>query len=222
MFEPLLKVDAWVFHLDECAISPISHPADAARAAQIADPVPRRRYARGRAALRRVLALRLGINPEAVALEIAPGGKPGVAGCDFSISHSGPWLVVAVGDTAVGVDIEMPRPRRNMMDLAERFFSARDIRYLRDAAEMARDRAFFRLWVAKEAALKCAGVGLALHLHKAECIVAEQALVGVRWDGERFSVQEFHLPDGTPGAVAWRGENKAQIEWRDPAEIAAS
>jgi 4'-phosphopantetheinyl transferase len=195
---------------------------DAVRAAQISDPVRRLRYQRGRSALRSVLGIRLGINPENVTFEIAPGGKPRIAGCEFSISHSGPWLVVAISDAVVGVDIETHGRPRNVIGLAERFFSARDLASLREAPEAQRDNAFIRQWVAKEAALKCDGTGLAFHLHKAECVMDGTGILGVRWDEQRFSIHEFALRDGTPGAVAWRGGDKAHIEWRDAAEIGVS
>jgi 4'-phosphopantetheinyl transferase len=162
------------------------------------------------------------MEPENIALNVAPGGKPHVAGCEFSISHSGSWLVVAISDAPVGVDIEINKPRRDVMDLAVRFFSASDIHFLRQAKNAERDRAFIRQWVAKEAALKAAGVGLALHLGRTECVFEESAIREVRWDAERFAIHEFTLPDGTPGALAWAGGRPADVQWRDPAEISVS
>ncbi len=219
MTEAFLKIDVWAFRLDECEIRQNPALQDADRAAKITDSARRLRYERGRSALRKIIGNRLGINPAEVAFEIAPGGKPMAAGCEFSISHSGPWFVAAVGDSAVGVDIETHEPRRNVMDLAERFFSARDVQILRAAEENRRDGAFIRQWVAKEAALKCDGVGLALHLHKVECVMDGADILGVRWETKRFSIHGFALPDGTPGAVAWAGDGKAHIRWRNAGEI---
>ena len=220
--ESPLSIDAWPFQLDEFTPRPVSHPEDAARAAVISDPLRKIRTQRARAALRRVLGLRLGMKPELVALEIAAGGKPFVAGCEFSISHSGPWLAVVVSGSAVGVDVESQRPRRNAAEIAARFFSARDILSLQETEAARREIFFLRQWVAKEAALKAAGVGLSAHLHKAECVLENSSVRGVRWDAERFAIHEFSLRDGTPGAVAWRGDGPAQIKWRDPAEANVS
>lgn len=216
-----VKIEAWAFQLDECSIPPALHPGDSARPAQFSNPTHRLRHERGRSALRSVLAIRLGIKPRDVAFEISPRGKPGVIGCEFSISHSGPWLVVAVSSNAVGIDIETSRRPRNVAALAARFFSVRDHRSLCDARDAERDRVFIRQWVAKEAALKCDGRGLA-GLHKAECIMDESGISGVRWDAQQFSVHEFTLADGTPGAAAWRGDADARIEWRNAAEINVS
>jgi len=211
------RIEIWAFQLDECLFGAVFHAADAARAAAISDPLRKIRFERGRALLRRVLGLRLGARPEDIEFEILPGGKPRVAGCEFSISHSGPWLVVAASDTAVGVDVEAQRPGRDVMELAGRFFSAHDFELLRQSAGP-QFQGFLRQWVAKEAALKAAGVGIANHLGRAECAADGGAIRGVRWDAESYAIHEFTLRDGTPGAVAWRGGISADVKWRDGAE----
>jgi 4'-phosphopantetheinyl transferase len=220
MTTPLLLIEAWPFPLDELALP--AFPADEARAAGIADEGRHRRNIQARSALRHVLGLRLALPPRDIVLEIAPGGKPRVSGCEFSISHSGGWLVVVTGAMPVGVDIETQRPRRNVADMAARFFSAQDAAMLCNADDARRDRIFIQQWVAKEAALKAAGVGISLHLHKAECVFDKSAIREVRWDSEQFSIREFSLRDGTPGAVAWQGAGSAEIRWRDPAELNVS
>ena len=92
------------------------------------------------------------------------------------------------------------------------------------AAGVVRERLFLQQWVAKEAALKAAGVGLSRHLHQAECHYGEAAIRAVRWGrgpAEAFAIREFSLPDGTPGAVAWE-DGAAELRWRDAAEVNVS
>ena len=52
------------------------------------------------------------------AVERAPGGKPYFPDrpelC-FSLSHSGPWALCALGDGPVGADVETVRPRREAL-----------------------------------------------------------------------------------------------------------
>ena len=88
-------------------------------------------------------------------------GKPFVEnGPYFSISHCKQGIVVAVADEPIGVDIE---EIRNVDDaLIERVLSKTE-RFALQATvngEMARDRAFTRLWTQKEAVLKAQGTGI--------------------------------------------------------------
>ena len=222
MKKPFAPIDAWIFRLDDLDLPPLT--IDLERASKIADADRRRFHALGRSLLRKVLALLLNRSPEEIIFQIAPGGKPHVRGCEFSISHSGCWLAVATGDRPIGVDVESQSPRRDPLELAHRFFSEPDAARLRAVSDTARRRVFLQQWVAKEAALKAAGVGLSQHLAEAECVFENETVREVRWGSSPstvFAIEEFALPDGTPGAVAGeRGSGK--IRWRNPVEIGVS
>jgi 4'-phosphopantetheinyl transferase len=166
--------------------------------------------------------MRLGISPREIVFSAGAEGKPhveGYDGCEFSISHSGDWLVIGTCRTAIGVDIETRRPRADPLTLARRFFSESDVVALADGDA---SEAFQWQWVAKEAAVKAAGCGLANHLHRATCIRDTGAIVGVRWDDEYFSISTFRLEDGSPGALAWAGKARAELRWRDVTELVIS
>lgn len=52
------------------------------------------------------------------AVERAPGGKPYFPdrpGLCFSLSHSGPWALCALGDGPVGADVETVRDRKSVV-----------------------------------------------------------------------------------------------------------
>lgn len=186
------------------------------RAVRLDAPVADRR-AKAKMILRRVLARRLGIEPGDVVIRVAAGGKPYADGCAFSISHSGPWLVIATGAVELGIDVEFKsRPPQRALELAERFFHPDDAERLRARCGA---EAFLRQWVAKEASLKAAGVGIGGYLHKARCVFDGDAVAAVRWDGEHYSIREFQLTDGTPGALAWRGTSAMKVVWREPGSI---
>ncbi|MCF0138009.1 MAG: 4'-phosphopantetheinyl transferase superfamily protein [Oscillospiraceae bacterium] len=87
---------------------------------------------------------------------IAPGGKPVSESAHFSLSHCGRYSVCAVADVCVGVDIEAPR--RDILPLARRFFSASE--YEEIAGSDAPEELFCAVWVRKEACIKCSGQGL--------------------------------------------------------------
>lgn len=73
-------------------------------------------------------------------------GKPYFEGGFLSISHSGEWVLVAVSETEIGVDIEKIRPADT-----ERL----NRKYFADSPEN-----FFENWVKKESMFKKLGTGL--------------------------------------------------------------
>jgi 4'-phosphopantetheinyl transferase len=107
------------------------------------------------------------------------------------------------------VDCERVRPRPRALDLA-RASSPRRARLAGAlAAGAVRDRAFLRLWCAKEAVLKAHGHGLSFGLEKlrfaeggAALVLAEcDAGLGARSD---WSLHEFEPGTGYVAALAWR------------------
>ena len=122
----------------------------------------------GHALLRILLGRRLGIAPPAVVL--ADGdGKPRLAGPspghEFSLSHSGQSVVVAItADVPVGVDVERVRTDRDVSALIERVLTPEEQLALARRRGTARDEAFYRYWVRKEAAVKATGHGMRMPL----------------------------------------------------------
>ena len=94
-----------------------------------------------------------GRDPET--LDREPDGKPFWEGAHFNLSHSGPWVVLAVGDGPVGVDVEAFRPGRNVTGLANRHFTPEEQAFVNQDEER-----FLRVWTAKESRLKRTGLGL--------------------------------------------------------------
>lgn len=93
-------------------------------------------------------------------------GKPALAGpsrCSFNLSHSEDDAVVLIAASGeIGVDVEVLRPMRDALALAERNFSASENAELRSLPESERDHAFLTAWTRKEACLKALGSGLSI------------------------------------------------------------
>ena len=78
----------------------------------------------------------------------------------FNISHAGGYVALALSDTEVGIDIQNRRNNRET-DMAERFFSERESKAVKDDPD--RD-IFYKLWSRKEALGKCTGEGVRPYL----------------------------------------------------------
>ena len=134
-----------------------------ARAECFRSDLVRARYIVGRAALRRVLADRLGCLPAAVRFSCGSNGKPMLEGgrshVEFNLAHSGGDAVIALTDgAAVGVDIELLRPIADVESLARLVFSDAERRELELVSDPV--SAFLNGWTRKEAYVKALGLGL--------------------------------------------------------------
>ena len=77
-------------------------------------------------------------------------GKPYFAnGPYFNISHSGDYVVMAIADKEVGIDIEENRPKDMTMLL--KIFNEAESKMIKEHAD------FYYLWCAKESLIKCIG-----------------------------------------------------------------
>ena len=91
---------------------------------------------------------------------VTPAGKPYFPArpeFHYSISHSGEWVVCAVGAVPLGVDIQVERPVRPVVFRA---LSPVEQRELDGLEEQERFPAFFDVWCLKEAYSKAIGLGL--------------------------------------------------------------
>ena len=88
-------------------------------------------------------------------------GKPFIVGVEnvfFNISHSGDYVVCAVSDREIGIDIEKRAKAR--MEVAGRFFHGEEVAQLKMSEEDKQDQLFFNYWSVKESFLKYIGTGL--------------------------------------------------------------
>lgn len=128
-------------------------------------------------------------------------GKPFWLGgsLSLSISHSGNYIAVAVGQEAVGVDVE--KKRKAAPAVAKRWFRLEENTLLESLSEAERSRLFFRLWTMKEAALKYAGEGLSGGIENVDCLaLIETARSGAE---DELAGRSFALDgDATVSVVA--------------------
>ena len=101
--------------------------------------------------------------PHPLDIAIHEGGKPYLTAAPdvhFSLSHSGAWVVCAVSDHPVGVDIQQCRSFKP--NIADRFFHPDEVQYLSALPPAERETAFYTLWTLKESYVKADGRGLRL------------------------------------------------------------
>ena len=119
----------------------------------------RRQFLIGRVLARQALGDVLGVAPQGLTIDDVAGQRPVLGGADqrasFSISHSGQWVACAVSNgAAIGLDIEILDPARDIAALAQQAFDDEQCAWLSGRPETSRLRDFYRLWSTQEAAIK--------------------------------------------------------------------
>lgn len=102
-----------------------------------------------------------GIPANEIIFEKNKYGKPhvvGRSGVHYNISHSGDYVVCAVGESPVGIDVQ--EIKDGSLDVADRFFSKEEKEVLAMTGEEVRRDLFCEMWSLKEAYIKCIGLGL--------------------------------------------------------------
>jgi 4'-phosphopantetheinyl transferase len=181
---PIDSLEYHTAHLWFCFIDQaLSDPIRAKRYPTVLDRTERERWERfqveharneflvGHVLVRTILSRYASVTPHDWRFEINEHGRPSIARglCDldvrFNLSHTRGLTacLIALG-ADVGVDVEWADRTGGGPDLADRFFSAPEVRSLRALpAEQQRDR-FFQYWTLKESYIKARGMGLAIPL----------------------------------------------------------
>jgi 4'-phosphopantetheinyl transferase len=173
----------------------------------------RNRFVAARGLLRELLGKYLQQAPAALEFSYGQHGKPALAGKEassglcFNLSHSAGLAVYAIAkERNLGVDVEHVRPESAGDEIAQRYFSAREVSDLRTLPPEERVAGFFHCWTRKEAYLKATGMGLQIPLDSFSVSVLPakpaQFLGGV---DPRWHMDAFHPVEGYVAAVAYDG-----------------
>lgn len=124
-----------------------------------------------RALVRTTLSRYADVDPAAWQFEKGDHGKPEVsapglkAPLRFNLSHTRRYIVCAVTRRDdLGVDIETTQRKNDVLNIADRYFSQREITDLFDLPEHQQHNRFFDYWTLKEAYMKARGEGISLGL----------------------------------------------------------
>lgn len=113
--------------------------------------------------LRYGLGKDFGIEQEDILFETNEYGKPKLKKQEnifFNFSHSGDWVVCAIGDKPLGVDVEQIKGKD--LEIAKRFYTEYEYEDLLRQKEEKRPECFIKYWTLKESYTKAEGKGLSI------------------------------------------------------------
>lgn len=103
----------------------------------------------------------------------------------FNISHTRELIVCAVAPCRhVGIDIELPGLKQDVLGIADHYFSDREKEFLRRQSKLKKEKYFYRFWTLKEALLKAEGKGLSIGLDKISFDISRKPTVYLHVDPE--------------------------------------
>lgn len=185
---------------EEARLANLLDDDERARAARFRFARDRRRFVVRRGRAREWLAEAIGGNPAHLRFTTNAHGKPELSGGPlFSLSHSGETMMLAIGDVALGCDIEAIDPALDWPSLARTFFSDAENAALAALAPEAAHTAFFACWARKEAFVKALGRGLSYPLDAFTVSVGESAAIVS--GGEGWAAHPVAPPDGYRAAL---------------------
>ena len=150
-------VHVWAVPLDDASVDldggrELLSPDERERAARFHFEQHRRRYLIAHIALHEILGRYLQIDPAQLFFELGSNGKPrlpaslAASGVDFNLSHSHEMALLAVNRIGeLGVDIEYVKPDFKFQEIAERFFTAREVAAMRGLADRAAAPGVFQM-----------------------------------------------------------------------------
>lgn len=158
-------------------------------------------YIVAHAGLRSILSCYLKTAPADLQFVTGVNGKPSLApefaggGLQFNLSHSHEMAILGVTQGhEIGVDIEWIKEDYEFHEVAEHFFTTKEITQLRALPVELQRQAFFRCWTSKEAFLKAKGTGLSGELDEVEIQLTAEQHVHIH-----ASVPGWTLAELTPG-----------------------
>ena len=192
--------------LDEFTTRLPQHERD--RAAQLRTDAQRRSFVVGRLLLRSIVASAGNAAPDDVTIDVESAGRPVVVGalCRFfvSIAHSGDYVVAAVAQRAVGVDVEQLPSSPRHPGLVARVCSPDELRHLELMTGTERERAFMAIWARKEAYGKARGVGLDFELRSITACGSHIADADGEWQVSDLDIDARYAAAVVAHGVGWR------------------
>jgi 4'-phosphopantetheinyl transferase len=168
-----------------------------------------------RGILRELLARYLSCSPDGLQFDYSAQGKPSLRAeifkqsIQFNVSHSHGLALLAFSvGRDLGVDIEFVRSSFAIEEIADRYFSAREVAELKALPPTMRAEGFFLCWTRKEAYIKARGEGLQIPLDSFHVSLTPgmperlQSLDSFRWNLRSLSPDPRYV-----GALAAEGND---------------
>ena len=140
----------------------------------------------GEILIRTIIIEELGIRNDNISFEKNSYGKPYIkeyTQFNFNISHSGNFVVCAIDNNPIGIDIEEVK-YIEYEDIAKKFFTTNEFDYITKNDLYSSLSRFYEIWTLKESYVKCCGQGLSIPLKSFSIEIDQYKNIRVVTDGK--------------------------------------
>lgn len=151
--------------------------------------------------LRHSLKRDFGMTNDHIHFTINEYGKPSLQNFDhihFNLAHSGDWVVCAVSDTPIGIDIEQVAMIE--MDIAKAYFTSSEYQDILSQPKDKQIQYFYKLWTLKESYVKAEGKGLTIPLDSFSFCIQPETIqlfesnqLSQKYSFQLFGLDDFHI-----------------------------
>ena len=180
------------------------------------------RFIVGRAMLRILLGKYLNVEADKLRFGFDKNKKPTLKDneksvINFNLSHSGEYLLIAISDNSIGIDIEQYEYDSRLNQTMQLIFSDSEILFINKQASPS--KIFYKLWTRKEALLKANSSGLSNMIKYIPCLNGNyftdySHIISF----ENWVVNSFYLDEEHPASVAFTG-NHTKLFFRQYSEF---
>lgn len=159
----------------------------------------------GEVLIRTIITEELGISNKYISFDKNKYGKPYLQEYpkfNFNISHSGDFVVCAIDNKPIGIDIEEIRDIE-YEEISKNFFSVSEYDYIVKKNLDVELNKFYEIWTLKESYIKCCGQGLLLPLNSFSIDIDKYQDIKVIIDSEHkeYVFKRFNIRSGYKMAV---------------------
>ena len=196
-------IHVWKFPVLNAGLSLLTFPEQeiANRFRREAD---KNRFITGRKAIRLLLSKYLSLRPTDIVITAEDGQKPCFnhpsSQIHFNISHSGDWVLIALGPDELGIDIEKMDPEFDFKNLLEEYLNETEKTFISGVPDPV--AAFYFLWTRKEALIKAWGMGFPENL-KTVSVLGEYSLYNLQQ--KNWKLESFNISVNYSAALAYPG-----------------
>lgn len=118
----------------------------------------------GEILIRIIIVDELGIESKNINFKKNKYGKPYLKDhqeFNFNISHSGDFVICAIDDKPIGIDIEKIK-QIEYKEIAKNYFTVSEFQYIISQDSENNLSKFYEIWTLKESYIKCCGLGLSM------------------------------------------------------------
>lgn len=146
-------------------------------------------------------------NPLAIRLIKGLSNKPELSdnlGWHVNATHSGNWILLAIGRYSVGIDVEEVKPDFTFTDVIPISFSTQERQYIEAHGNATVH--FYELWTRKEAFVKAMGSGIDETFAQVPSLIGFHKLETTKLAAAgEWTIDSFYVAEGYPAAIAYNG-----------------